>query len=68
MRTSEVADGNSTLVKEDDKISFTYNGDEVIANIKYHNGLFIVATPDNKPMSCMLSGLKEIVGDFTVTI
>ena len=39
----------------------------ITTDIKYHNGCFIVVSPDNKPISCMLSMLNKYTESFTIT-
>lgn len=63
---SDIKDINGAIVKDGDKVSFTYKGEPVEATVKYNNGVFGVNSPKNSPISCRLEKLKETAGDFEV--
>lgn len=66
LRESETKDSNGILVKEDDKISFIYKSVEIEAKVRFNNGFFIVETPGNKPISCMLSDILKHTDVFSI--
>ena len=68
MKISEIEDSSKVLVKEADKIHFNYKGEAVEAEIRFHNGFFIVESPSNKPISCMLSDILKHTDAFNVAI
>lgn len=63
-----IKDSTGVAVKEGDDLSFLYDGVSIIAEVKYHNGLFIVVSPENNPISCMLSVLNTYTDSFTIVI
>lgn len=65
---SDIKDISGTLIEDKDKLAFNYEGQAIIATVKYKNGLFGVNCPDNKPFSCLLKDLHTYVSDFEITI
>lgn len=66
MRISEIKDSVDIAVKEGDSLSFLYDGAQITTTVKYHNSCFIVVSPNNDPISCMLSTLKTHTDSFTI--
>ena len=66
LEVSTIEDINAVLVKDCDIVRFTYNAVQVDAPVYYNNGMFGANAPDNNPMSCPLSELGSLVGDFLI--
>jgi len=65
--SSDIKDKNGTFVNQGDIINFSFNGVSAVGIVRYTEGSFFVDTPNNSPLSCFLSQLKELAGDFEVT-
>ena len=65
---SEVLDKTGTFVSEGDLISFCYGlpSYDVIQEVVVRKGIFFAVAKDNDPLSCILSELKILVGEFEI--
>ena len=66
MRESNIKDKNERIVKEGNTVRFSFKGTSADGKIVYRDHQFIMETPENNPLSCMLGALNEMAGDFEI--
>ena len=66
MKESNIKDKNERIVKEGDTVRFSFKGVSAEGKIVYRDHQFIMETPKNNPLSCVIGVLKEMAGDFEI--
>mgnify|MGYP000506920746 CR=1 FL=1 len=67
-KVSDTQDKTGILVSEGDLLSFSYGlpSYDVIQEVAVKQDKFIAVSKDNDPLSCLLSELKILVGEFEI--
>ena len=66
LESTKIVDSNNIEVKVGNIINFTYSGINVDAIVKRNKNIFILESPNNEPLSCVLSDIDSYVDTFTI--